>query len=192
MLKLRLDGRPYQYIADRAGLTRQRIQQILSPPIPVRDFVVGKYDGYCANCGIYVGRIGHVHHKGANEEEDYNDIDNLILLCASCHRRRHSNSLPSHCLNCGKVIKGRVFCNKECLRQYHERAFRKTLVCSYCGKDFSLGTSVAYWRRQKSKSGLCFCSRECFYKWQRGKRQNKVIKTFRRVRNKIKLFGVKG
>jgi len=92
MLRLRLQGRTYKYIAEKAGVTRQCVQHSLVPPKEVRDFIVGKYDGYCASCGLYVGKSGHVHHEPANNGEDYNDRDNLVLLCVSCHREKHKDT----------------------------------------------------------------------------------------------------
>ena len=88
MLLMRLEGEPYQSIADKAGISRQRIQQILSPPPAIRRSVVAKAKGKCEHCGIKVGSSGHVHHIG-NEGENYQDIENLQLLCPSCHRKVH-------------------------------------------------------------------------------------------------------
>ena len=88
MLKLRLDGLTYRDIANRAGISRQRVQQLLSPPPKIRQFVLDKYDDRCNRCGVYVGYSGHVHHNGDNPET-YNDINNLELLCLSCHRKAH-------------------------------------------------------------------------------------------------------
>ena len=93
MLELRLQGLTYDAIAKRAGVTRQRVQQIISPPPEIRWFVLEKFHGCCANCGLLVGSKGHIHHKDADNSENYQDIDNLELLCISCHRRKHSNNL---------------------------------------------------------------------------------------------------
>ena len=90
MLMLRLSGQTYQAIADQAGISRQRVQQILSPPRVIRDIIVKKYGGRCALCGVEIGISGHVHHKGGNGEDNYQDIDNLLLLCTSCHILQHS------------------------------------------------------------------------------------------------------
>jgi len=89
MMRLRLDGYTYKRIADDTGVSRQRIQQLLSPPKEVRNYVIRKYNGQCADCGIIVGRSGHVHHNDS-DLDTYNDIDNLVLLCISCHRQRHN------------------------------------------------------------------------------------------------------
>jgi len=88
MLQLRLAGLTYQQIANEAGISRQRIQVLLSPPPAIREYVVKKYAGKCAKCGILVGKSGHVHHKN-HEDNHYNDIENLELLCPSCHREKH-------------------------------------------------------------------------------------------------------
>lgn len=94
MLELRLDGRSYQYIANEAGITRQRVQQILSPPASIRNFVVAKFNGRCNRCGIFVGASGHVHHNGDLAIENYDDPNNLELLCLVCHRKAHWGEKP--------------------------------------------------------------------------------------------------
>ncbi len=89
MLKMRLDGHTYRQIADKMGISPQRVQKILSPPTSIRLLVIKRTQGLCEDCGILLGWHGAVHHEPANGEEDYNDLDNLHLLCASCHRKRH-------------------------------------------------------------------------------------------------------
>ena len=74
MMRLRLDGYTYKRIADDTGVSRQRIQQLLSPPKEVRNYVIRKYNGQCADCGIIVGRSGHVHHN----DSDWTHITILI------------------------------------------------------------------------------------------------------------------
>jgi len=88
---MRLDGKTYKEIAAEAGVSRQRIQKMLSPPPSIRCFVVKKFGGKCNRCGIFVGQSGHVHHNGDNPET-YNDIENLELLCIGCHRTAHTDS----------------------------------------------------------------------------------------------------
>ena len=89
MLKLRLDGLTYAQIGEIAGVSRQRVQQQLSPPAAIRNFIHKKYGGRCAECGIVSGS-GHIHHKTTETHvDDYNDVDNLELLCVTCHRLKH-------------------------------------------------------------------------------------------------------
>ena len=86
----RLNGLTYAEIGKRLNLSRQRVQQLLQPSREVRDYVVAKYSGKCALCGLFVGKSGHIHHK-KTAEENYNDVENLELLCISCHRCIHNS-----------------------------------------------------------------------------------------------------
>jgi len=89
MLELRLQGTTYGQIGKMAGVSRQNIQHLLSPPSSIRKFVIEKYEGKCNRCGLIVGISGHVHHSG-DEVDTYNDITNLELLCMACHRAAHN------------------------------------------------------------------------------------------------------
>jgi len=89
MKELLLDGFTYAEIGKKSGVSRQRVQQILSPPKNIRDYVFSKFERRCFYCGIYVGTRGHIHHDIDNGLEYYEDKDNLVLLCVSCHRRTH-------------------------------------------------------------------------------------------------------
>ena len=89
MLTMRLEGMTYKQIAEASGISRQRVQQLLSPPKAIRDIVVKRADGKCQSCGLLIGKSGHIHHEGEGETEDYDDIENLRLLCISCHRKKH-------------------------------------------------------------------------------------------------------
>ena len=163
LLQLRLDGETYQHIAEKAGVSRQRVQSLLSPPSSVRKYIVSKYSGRCDCCGILVGKSGHVHHRNTNNGENYQDIENLQLLCLSCHRKEHRKPPEFTCRQCGKPInnKNRIFCNQDCSQKYH-KAF---LTCSYCSKEFETTTFFASLRIRKSISGLIFCSKHCQGAW---------------------------
>lgn len=99
MLRMRLEGYTYQEIGKKFKVSRQRVQQQISPPSGVRRQVVKKAKGRCQGCGIVVGLSGHIHHKSlalgkyglkkGQLIEDYKDMKNLELLCISCHRLRH-------------------------------------------------------------------------------------------------------
>src|SRR3989304_3484970 len=89
-LRLRLHGLTYAEIAKRLGISRQRVQQLTSPPAYIRGKVIEKAGGKCEDCG-HSGRDFHVHHVECTgmAYELYNDLDNLRLLCPSCHRYAH-------------------------------------------------------------------------------------------------------
>lgn len=95
-LKLRLDGFTYTQIGKTMGISRQRAQQLLSPPRAVRALVVERAQGKCEDCGIHVSRSGHVHHIEAQHGDVFDAVNNLQLLCPSCHRLAHGpGMLPS-------------------------------------------------------------------------------------------------
>lgn len=71
--KLKESGVSYSDIGKQFGVSRQRIQQLMKPDI--------SRVGNCADCGIF--RIAlHFHHTNYL-------TDDGVLLCQSCHRRRH-------------------------------------------------------------------------------------------------------
>lgn len=93
MLQRRFDGMTYTRIAEEAGISRQRVQQILRPPKAIRDLVVEQAQGRCASCGKFVGVGGDVHHLGAKDGDTYNEIANLRLVCVPCHMGQHSKDI---------------------------------------------------------------------------------------------------
>jgi len=128
ILELRFAGLSYKQIGDKFGVTKQRIQQLFSPPAAIRRYVVEKANGKCEICGIQVGNRGDVHHRHA-QREDFNDIANLQLLCRSCHMQSHK--LP------GKGIQ--TIC--DCGAKMHKAGFgwsgkyrTQRWRCPVCGK----------------------------------------------------------
>lgn len=97
-LLMRLEGYSYKYIGQKLGISRQRVQKIISPPRELRNLLVERMSGKCQECGLYVGKSGHIHHSGNNGEENYNSTENLEFLCLSCHRKKHKGdvSLPPY------------------------------------------------------------------------------------------------
>jgi len=92
-LRMRLEGRTYQEIGERFGVSRQRVQQVLSAPKHIKELVIKRAGGKCEDCGIIIRRSPQIHHTGkANGPEDYQDEENLQLLCLSCHLRAHTVS----------------------------------------------------------------------------------------------------
>ena len=97
-LQLRLQGFTYQAIGSHLGVSRQRIQQLLSPPKPIRDLVIRRAKEKCERCGVRCRGYGNVHHKNVEQEleEQFNDLDNLQWLCLPCHKFVHAHStVPS-------------------------------------------------------------------------------------------------
>lgn len=90
MLDLRLNGWTYRAIGKLAGISGQRVQQVLSPPRAVKQHIYDRFQRLCNRCSLYVGESGHIHHGTTKPGiDDYNDIANLELLCRSCHRQAH-------------------------------------------------------------------------------------------------------
>lgn len=90
MLHMRLQGLTYAQVGFAFGISRQRVQQLIAPPSNVRKEIIQKASGKCENCGALIGKSGHVHHVENKENgEDYNDTENLLLLCLSCHIKAH-------------------------------------------------------------------------------------------------------
>ncbi len=129
----------------------------------------------CEKCGttkkLYVHHIkpaiyskkGHSPSKESN-----NKLDNLIVLCPSCHNKEHSEGIKrftgkGKCFKCGKEFlyypksnRGK-YCSRDCFYHYGksvELKFKKE--CIFCGRS--------YFGVKKSK----FCSKKCksrdFYK----------------------------
>ncbi len=90
-LALRLRGLSYTDIGRTLGISRQRAQQITSPPTPIRRAVVARAKGRCESCDVPVGSSGPVHHRGADDltPDEYSDLENLQLLCLVCHAKAH-------------------------------------------------------------------------------------------------------
>jgi hypothetical protein len=95
-MALRLEGKSYAAIGKIMGLSRQRVQQITKPPQELWTAVYMAAKGLCQDCGISppVGH-GHLHHI-EQRTENYNAVENLCFLCASCHRLHHVTPWHPH------------------------------------------------------------------------------------------------
>ena len=143
MIEMKLEGATYAEIAKIAGISRQRIQQLISPPKAIREYVVNKCGGKCVACGILTGRSGHIHHEGGNGDGDYNDIDNLLLLCPSCHRMRHYG------FKLEDIAKGHI--NRS---DYGVKELRSQLGLTqkeFAGRLGLDATSISRWERGKQR-----------------------------------------
>jgi hypothetical protein len=91
MMAMLLDGYSYQQIGTRFGISRQRVQQLISPSKPVVQAVLRRSNGRCEGCGILLQGNGHLHHVNDDSlsVDCFDSIENVKHLCASCHRRAH-------------------------------------------------------------------------------------------------------
>ena len=172
VLEARLAGLTYAAIGRQLGLSRQRIQQIIAPPTDVRDMIIERYNGKCQGCGYPVNGGGHVHHLSC-EGENYNDPDNLVLLCIPCHRAAHTNpSLHGACPVCGKPKPNQQ--QEHCSRECFKRSRQMEVTCYTCGKAFSRYIkrvehryvyAWVYAKHGMNVSDRYFCSRQCQGRW---------------------------
>lgn len=131
---MKLSGRTYTVIGKELGISRQRAQQLISPPRPIRNLIVARAGGLCQHCEAPIGRAGHVHHTG-NNGEDYNDVANLILLCPGCHMHAHQDTSRGTDKNAdtgaGKGVQCRIPADVAqwiLAQQQHQETFGQTLT----------------------------------------------------------------
>jgi len=89
IIDLRLKGLSYAGIGRLIGLSRQRVHQILTEYDTtvyhkLRRFIL-KRDKTCQRCGSPLNP--HIHHIDDNAAN--NNPNNLLVLCASCHKMAH-------------------------------------------------------------------------------------------------------
>lgn len=72
--KMKVDGFTYQAIANKFGITRQRVQQYLRPRTNMGES--------CERCGAQ-NVIRHRHHKNY-------ETDECEILCVNCHAKFHA------------------------------------------------------------------------------------------------------
>lgn len=87
---LRLQGWSYDRIAKHAGVSRQRVQQLICPPASVRNQLAERAGYACEHCHIDLSRHGEVHHASSDDRRvPKADVAQLSYLCLPCHRMRH-------------------------------------------------------------------------------------------------------
>ena len=99
MIALKLAGLTYQAIAERTGVSRQRVQQVLAPPPAIAGKVRQASQGLCGQCGKLIGSHGHIHHQG-NTSDKWDTLSQLAYLCIACHRGVHRVYPPLNCPVC--------------------------------------------------------------------------------------------
>src|ERR1700738_165512 len=90
-LELWLKGLTYAEIGIEIAVSRQRVQQMVSPPKAIRDRIKARAHDRCEQCEVELEH-GHIHHKNARGRtaDDFNDRSNLEYLCVGCHMSKHS------------------------------------------------------------------------------------------------------
>lgn len=91
MWALRLQGQSYDQIGKLAGVSRQRVEQVLSPPPAIREAVLERAGRACEGCGLTLPKGLQIHHRAAEglAPDTYEQPENLVALCVSCHMKAH-------------------------------------------------------------------------------------------------------
>jgi hypothetical protein len=80
----------FSEIAEKYGVSRQRIQQIVSAPAPIRAYVYENDHRICRGCGAnLILRDMQVHEMGSTIVDDYKNIPMLTCMCRDCHVTEH-------------------------------------------------------------------------------------------------------
>lgn len=84
-------GMSYEAIGKELGISKQRVHQIYKDyrthyPDRVNEFLKILREKPCDLCGST--KNIHIHHKDGNRE--HNGVDNLMILCNSCHGKIHN------------------------------------------------------------------------------------------------------
>ena len=137
-LTLRLQGLSFREVAERLGVSPSRVVQITRPHPAIRKQVAARANYCCEMCGIQLNMGGQAHHKTVSEAdpEAYNDVDNLMYLCMSCHRRVHNNAAFNKQKN-GKQV-GFTQTVTRLVRTECDES--KPNFCTLCGKTWASRT----------------------------------------------------
>ena len=124
-----LDGNTYAEIARRCGVSRQRVQQIISPPRHIMAKVKERAQGRCEDCGILIHKGAHLHHVNGDKIDPvkFNGIENIKYLCLGCHRKEHRQH-DKKCPQCQKIFYGSsTYCSPECRALYRALSRSQTV-----------------------------------------------------------------
>jgi hypothetical protein len=109
MIRMRKAGMSYAAIGHEYGLSRQRIHQILSRThLGYKESVWKRASGRCEICGL----PEHQHFRSLTYHhihpivKGYNNPENVLLVCESCHRELHTASPPEKLIRRLWEIKG--------------------------------------------------------------------------------------
>jgi endogenous inhibitor of DNA gyrase (YacG/DUF329 family) len=137
--------------------------------VTLRPLVLSRDGDRCWICGTTLSKL-EIHHLDSNHRN--NALDNLRLLCRSCHTKEHGKGkdlkntfnpaairkLPDlQCPICSTTFRPRHstsrFCSRICQGTYHSAKMQRVSSrnCDHCGKVFT-----PYHQHGR------FCSRKCF------------------------------
>ena len=83
-IRLKCSGASYGQIARELKISPQRAQQLVKPQPLIYGAVVRRADGMCQSCFRLIDGPGDVHHRRL-DVDDFNGLDNLLLVCNVCH-----------------------------------------------------------------------------------------------------------
>lgn len=153
IVEMKASGMTYAAIAEKLGVSRQRIQQYFMPTIDTMHAISERTNAHCEVCGQF-DQFGHYHHL-KYDYEIINEPSNIQYLCTSCHSKERGEK--RYCLNCGKrLLRQKNYCSKACRRAH----LSLPVTCSNCGEIFILSPESKA-RVRMSKTGLLFCSKKC-------------------------------
>jgi len=87
LARLKRQGLTYAEIGELYHMSRQRVQQIVSPPPEIANEVRRRSNSKCENCKIEL-QDGDIHHKSWDVAQP-NALENLQYLCVACHMLLH-------------------------------------------------------------------------------------------------------
>lgn len=148
IVELLAAGLSYTKIAEIEAITRQRVQQLVKPPVNIINLIRERAACLCETCHAATG--SHLHHKSW-VKDTYNNPENLLLLCRECHQHLHAYS--HHCIVCDTITSvAKRFCSTTCKKSYYTTSYR----CEQCGILFTV---------PRSERPRRYCSKQCFGKW---------------------------
>ena len=135
-----------------------------------RHLVLKRDKHKCVVCGATTQLSVHHKDRSGQEYRPNNSMDNLVVLCGSCHKSEHSETFDARrtrtetaCQQCGgafevtpsKVAKGKgKYCSKECYNKSMENSVE--ITCQTCGKVFKVWPT-----RLRDGRKVKYCSIEC-------------------------------
>jgi hypothetical protein len=85
------EGKSYGVIASAVGFSERWVTKLVFGDRGVYYDLKRRADSHCENCRKYV-KNGHAHHIQYNPLGEITTLENLLYLCALCHRMIHAKS----------------------------------------------------------------------------------------------------